>query len=555
MHVLKLLNAVVVISLLTGQAFGAPQESVRERLRQQIESAGSPPSLQVGNDLIYCSIALPLFYERRAYEPAWVLNGTVTPLVDELLSSIRSADSQGLRSTDYHLRRIETVVKKLHRGTEPGYRLDYGLLVDLELLCTDAFLIYGSHLLSGRVDPHTIDVEWYANRREADLAGILQSAIEQNSVDSILNTLLPPQTGYALLVRALADYRQLEQNGGWDSIPAGPGMKPGSQGERVLFLRRRLERTGDLRTSPLGDSSAYDASLEVAVIAFQRRHGLKADGIVGPVTLATLNVPVEERIIQIITNLERWRWLPQNLGQRHLLVNIANFELDAIKEDSTIVSMRVIVGKSYRRTPVFSDRITYMVLNPSWNVPHLIAVQDILPLARVNPNYLAENDFELITGWGTDMTIVDPISVDWTDVSDKRFNYRLRQKSGSKNALGSIKFMFPNQFDVYLHDTPARGLFAREKRDFSSGCIRVEDPMAVAEFLLEGDHQWTMMRLKSQLAAGQEQTIRIQKPVPIHILYWTAWVTPDGIVHFRDDIYDRDKPLITALLEEPPGVE
>ena len=545
----------IIIFLLCQQALGDAQDDVRERLRRRIESAGSPPSLRVGDDLIYSSTALPQFYERRAFEPAWVSEGKVTPQTTELVKSLESARSHGLRPSDYHFERITKLVRRLEQETNLERLLKTGLVVDLELLCTDAFLIYGSHLLSGRVNPQTIDAEWHASRREADLAALLESAVSAGAVDSVLNTLPPPQTGYAFLRKALAVYRQLEREGGWPGISAGPVIKPGAREDRIPLLRNRLHRTGDLRAAPATDSMLYDDSLKAAVIIFQKRHGLAADGAVGQSTLATLNVPVEERILQILANLERWRWLPQDLGRQHLIVNIATFELDVNRNDTTVQSLRVIVGKSYRRTPVFSDRITYMVINPFWNVPQLIAVKDILPLVKANPGHLAENDFELLSGWGADMTTIDPMSVDWGAVGNKRFPYRLRQKPGGKNALGRIKFMFPNQFDVYLHDTPARGLFAKEKRDFSSGCIRVEDPVALAEILLAGDRRWTRANIDAQLATGEEQTIRLQNPMPIHILYWTAWCTADGIAHFRNDIYDRDRPLIEALSEAPPGAE
>ena len=549
---LSIFVSLFIISFCTESAVCDYQESIQERLRQRIEVASYTNSLDVGGNVIYSSVALPLFYERRFYKPVWSENLKITPYVDELLESLKSANNQGLRASDYHIEKITQIVAQLKTKSKFKNYIDIGLFVDLELVCTDAFLIYGSHLLSGRVNPQTIDAEWYANRREADLAAVLQQAIDEKDISKVLQSLEPPQRGYANLCASLARYRNLEP---WEMIPSGPALKPGMSNTRIPFLRKRLEITGDMEREEISDSLFYDDKLKQGVMAFQNRHGLNTDGVVGQSTLLALNIPLEERILQIVANLERWRWLPQNFGKKNILVNIANFHLDINHDDSSIISMRVIVGKTYRRTPVFSDMITYMVLNPIWNVPHSIASKDILALIKANPNYLAENDFELLNGWGADMQIIDPSTVDWSKISTKKFRYRLRQKAGSKNALGRIKFMFPNQFDVYLHDTPSRGLFAKEKRDFSSGCIRVEDPLLLAEYLLDNPLKWNKTTLETQLSSLQEFSIRLQNPVPIHILYWTAWCTNDGTINFRPDIYERDRPLIDALLEESPQNE
>ncbi len=547
---------IIAINLLTGSvsvgASSGDPTLVRERLRRRIEVAEGSLKFSVRDEIVFASVTLPLFYERRAFEPAWVDEDGPRPAVKTLLSSLGKADLEGLRPQDYHLDDLNALYLQAKERTGWWSRRDIGALVDLELLCTDAFLIYSSHLLSGCVNPQTIDAEWFANRRDADLAGILEAAIAEDAVDSVFNSMLPPQTGYWQLRSALARYRELQSKGGWNKIDEGPTMKAGSQDSRIAALRKRLVASGDL-SAIAGDSTIFDRELEEAVMHFQRRHGLDIDGSVGPAALSALNVPISERISQLIINLERWRWLPQDLGSRHVLVNIASFELDIVEKTRIVERMRVIVGKSYRRTPVFSDRITYLVVNPYWNVPHALAVNDILPKVKTKQSYLADDDFELLSGWGEDMQLVDPGSVDWIGLSAKRFPYRLRQKPGPKNALGKIKFMFPNQFNVYLHDTPERGLFAKATRSFSSGCIRVERPLALAEYLLRDQPQWAGGRLKAQIDSGIEQTIRLSEPIAIHILYWTAWADADGTVNFRSDVYDRDRPLFEALREEPPS--
>lgn len=330
-------------------------------------------------------------------------------------------------------------------------------------------------------------------------------------------------------------------------------MERGHSGDRVALLRERLLATGDLTTNPKASATLFDEAAEQTVLKFQRRHGLEDDGIVGPATLEALNVSAGQRVRQIELNMERWRWLPQDLGDRHLLVNIAGFDLDVVAGGTTVLSMRVIVGRDYRRTPVFSDRVTYLVFSPYWHVPPSIAVQDILPALKKDPHYLEKKNVRVFRGSGSDVREVDSRSIDWTKVGPSSFNYSFRQDPGPDNALGHVKFMFPNKFNVYLHDTPARELFHKTERAFSSGCIRIEKPGDLAELLLRDDPTWDRQRVRSAMGAGVEQTVRLRVPVPIHVLYWTAWVGEDGLLHFRKDIYGRDRRLDEALGESPPA--
>jgi L,D-transpeptidase YcbB len=298
------------------------------------------------------------------------------------------------------------------------------------------------------------------------------------------------------------------------------------------------------------DPAVFDAPLQAAVIRFQRRHGLETDGAVGPITLAELDRPVAERIRQIERNLERWRWLPHDLGSRYILVDIAGFELRVFEDEHMVMDMQVIVGRDYRQTPVFNDQIRYLVLSPYWNVPASLAVKDILPLARSDPRYLQEHGFKVLAGgWGADARVVDATMVDWENISESNFPYRFRQDPGPYNSLGRVKFMFPNEFDVYLHDTPSVGLFARTSRDISSGCIRLERPLDLAEYLLDGASGWTRERILSGMNSGKERNITLPTPVPVHMIYLTVWTEPDGTAYFRPDVYGRDARLDTALSE------
>ncbi len=530
-------------------------DEVREFLRNRIEAAGLPAKITVGQQLIHASVVLPHFYERRAYRPAWSDDDGLLPQAYDLIRSIQQADQEGLRPGDYHLNSIEPAVKEIGQNQSNRGTLDPRRLVDLDLLLTDAFLIYGAHLLAGKVNPETFDREWHANRRESDIAGVLSTALDSNQIRRSLKSLLPPQSGYAKLARALAQYRRITAEGGWSPVPDGPKLQKGDNGERVLALRQRIIISGDLPHETHGDGSLFDEGLEQAVRRFQGRHGLDVDGAVGPDTLAALNVPVEDRIRQIELNMERWRWLPQDLGKRHILVNIANFELEVFEEDQRVMVIRVVVGKGYRRTPVFSDKMTYVVMCPYWHIPQNIAVQDKLPLIQKNPNYLVQQRMKVFEGWGSDAREVDPKTIDWSRVTEKNFTFRLRQDPGPWNALGRVKFMFPNKFNVYLHDTPSQELFSKTTRAFSSGCIRLERPIDLAEYVLRGNLNWGRERILAAIGKNVEQTVPLPEPIPVHVLYWTAWVGEDRAVHFRSDIYGRDNLLDKALSEEPPRSE
>jgi murein L,D-transpeptidase YcbB/YkuD len=283
------------------------------------------------------------------------------------------------------------------------------------------------------------------------------------------------------------------------------------------------------------------------------RHGLTPDGLVGRVSLGALNAPIQDRIDETIVNLERWRWLPESLGNRHVIVNIAGFSLDVVEDAEVTMSMDVVVGRPYRRTPVFSGVISYLVLNPSWEVPSSIAAQDKLPLLRANPGYLREQGYTLLRGWGADERVVNPDEIDWSTVTRRIFDFRMRQAPGPLNALGRVKFMFPNAFSVYLHDTPARELFGETSRAFSSGCIRLSRPLELAELLLSDDPRWSRDAIDGAVSSGVEQTVRLARPIPVHLLYWTAWIDAEGVAQHRADIYGRDSPVLRELRELPPG--
>lgn len=528
-------------------------DQIKDRLRNRIETAVIEGHIAAGDERIFASFALPQFYERRGYAAAWSEGAFPRPCVDSLIQIIKTADQEGLHSKDYHLAALERTLATIRSAPSAWLDAETVLLADLDLLATDAFLIFGSHLLAGRVNPVSIDAEWFTKSRERDIPALLDSALQRGDPRTVLTDLLPNQRGYFRLRERLREYRRFAAEGGWPEISSGPALHPGDRDPRTQALRRRLGFTRDLPATASDDPDLFDDSLAAGVVRFQRRHGLEIDTTVGPKTLAALNVSAADRAQQIAINLERWRWLPEDLGAQHILVNIANFELEVIEAESTKTSMKVIVGRPYRRTPVFTDRMTYLVLNPYWNIPPNLAVQDIIPAIRKSPGYLSEQKISVFQGWGESMRAVDPAAIDWSRINKNHLPFWFRQEPGPLNSLGRIKFMFPNPYNVYLHDTPKRELFAKSERGFSSGCIRIQRPIELADYLLAGDTTWTPATLRSALDRDIDRTVTIPRPMPIHILYWTAWVTSSGTLNFREDIYKRDIPLAQALAEPPPA--
>ncbi len=524
------------------------EDPLVERLRHRIEMRDPEKGLYAVRERIHTVKTLARFYEMGGFQPAWSTTQGPTTALPVLLELLRQIDQHGLDASDYHLSQLE---EKAARASREGSALALGDRSDLELLATDVALLLAAHMLAGRVNPESVDPEWNAQRRERDLAEFLFSALAGNDLSAAFRGLLPEAPGYEQLRRCYLRWRN--QAKPWQPVPAGPLLKRGDSGPRVRALRERLLLEPDLPLEPLVQGELFDESLERAVKAFQGRYGLDTDGKVGSASLEALNQSLESRLRQMAVNLDRWRWLPQNLGKRHILVNIAGFDCRVVENDQTLLRMDVVVGRNYRRTPVFSGNMTYLVLSPAWEIPPELAIKDKLPLIRKDPAYLGEQHIRVLSGWGADAREVDPASVDWRRVGVGNFRYRLRQDPGPWNALGQVKFMFPNKFNIYLHDTPAKELFAKSERAFSSGCVRVSRPLELAELLLQGMADWARESIRAAMESGKERTVPLPKPIPVHLLYWTAWVDEDGQLNLRKDIYGRDALVDQALNEAPPA--
>ena len=522
---------------------GGLRERVAVHICQQVRIEPPPTSLKVDHLALRSLEYLIPFYARRDYRAAWLnAGGKPLPVADKLLKNLGQAEREGLRSTDYPIARLRKLYEALQQDTAVP---TVGQLADFDLLFTDTFLTYGSHLLSGRLPPRKIDPDWTIKPRSRDLAEVLERALANDTLVESLQALAPQGKGYAQLREILQRYRTIEQAGGWPVVGSAKGAK-GSSAER---LRSRLQASGDLSKGQeqSGKSVTQDKSLANALRRFQRRHGLRETGTLNTATIAALNVPVSERIRRVELNMERWRWLPDDFGPRYILVNIPSFKMGVFENGEQVMESKVVVGRQERQTPTFTANMAYLVLSPKWYVPRSIAVKDKLPQLKRNPYALKGQKIRIYNSAGQE---IDPGSINWRAVSASSFRYQLRQDAGPRNALGGIKFMFPNPYSIYLHDTPSRELFSRNQRTYSSGCIRISNPVELADYLLKHDPKWNKTTIKTAATSGKQRVVRLPEEVPVYLLYWTAWVDDEGLLNFRDDIYKRDQPMVRALYQK-----
>ena len=524
-----------------------------DRISQEIRnitSAEKPPAYLEG---VRWKL-LRQIYEDRQYRPLWVGIRPVPARTKELIANLCDAEREGLRPADYRLGELRRTVERL-RPSLNKQRPEAFAVLDLEL--TRRFLDYGADLLAGRLDPKAVTSGWYIRARRWSIEGTLRGAAQVEEFQGMVAPLRPNLPGYAELVKALAGYREILGHGGWPEVPGRSRLRRGDRGARVAVLSRRLRITGDLRGS--GGKPVYNRAVARAVARFQSRHGIPSDGILGAATLAALNVPVQVRIRQIQLNLERYRWLPAEFGPRYIYVNIPDYELYGYDGGKPVLKMRVVVGDEYgKATPVFADSMTSVVFRPYWYVPQRILVREILPRIRKERSYLVRHQFEVVDA-KRESLVLNPRRINWSRLDPAKF--RVRQRAGSPtNPLGLVKFMFPNQFAVYLHDTPTRKLFNRPKRTLSHGCVWVEKPVELADYALAGQDDWDEKKIREAMqtahSAGEDggagQTVTLERPLPVYIVYVTAFVR-DGILNFPRDPYGKDREAIARLGKLSPS--
>lgn len=500
-------------------------EKIRGRFLHQLRQTSPPDPVE-------------RLYAARGFQPVW----TNKAMIDELITAIGEAANDGLDPADYRIREIRALSGKSEVTSDQAACYD--------VLMTNSLLSLAVHLRYGRVDPETLDTHW--NSRQTRNGSIVENklhhAIASGHIADALKELRLQHPKYEQLRKGLLRYRTIARAGGWPVLAEGPKLQEGARGKRVMLLRQRLRVSGDIAVLNTDTSTVYNRDVVEAVKHFQKRNGMVADGVVGATTLRVMNIPVERRIDEIRLNLERYRWFLRDLEPTAIMVNIPRFTLQYVENGQDKWETRVITGKPPRETPLFKADMQYVILNPRWVIPPTILAKDALPALRKSNSYLNRKRLTIIDRNGA---VIDPVSVNWSQYSGGNFPYRLQQSSGDHGALGRIKFLLPNRYIVYLHDTPNKELFAASKRLFSSGCVRVENPVDLATLVLQDSVRWSKVKILSAIKSGKTKTVLLPKRIPVYLLYLT--VTPEGDeLFFRDDVYNRDERLLKALNKPLP---
>lgn len=493
-------------------------------------------------------------YSGYAFVPLWFQGDGLHDRTGNLINALAQAHTDGIRVDAYPIEEMHESLTALRSAS----RASASMLVDADVLLTSAYVALAEDMYTGQIDPNSIAQSWHVQQQETNVDSALAYTLRLEPLDRGIARMRPQHPDFDALRQSLARYREIVARGAWSTVPEGPSLRPGdtSSVERMRALVARLAAEDYIqagtRIDPLADSTGqvtdralYDRQLAGAVATFQSRHAIVLDSILGPGTLASLNLTAEYRLRQIAGNLERFRWMPRQLGDRYVFVNIPAFHLEAFDEGKRVLDMKVIVGSEFndQATPAFSDSMSYVVFRPYWNVPVNIAVEEILPEAYKDPGYMRRRDYEVVRGWGDNAPVVgqSPPSV----AAVRSGQVRVRQRPNPQNSLGNVKFIFPNDFAIYLHDTPAPELFERDIRAFSHGCIRVEAPERLARFALG----WDLDRIREAMTTGTpSRQVNLDRKIPVYILYLTTY-TRDGDLFFGNDLYQRDEKLTMAMAD------
>jgi murein L,D-transpeptidase YcbB/YkuD len=516
------------------------EPSVATHLQLKLEALAANPDYKIAGEKFHNIEYITHLYQKNSFQAFW----TKLQFADDAVEGIIMSYEDGLIPLDYHLERILVTKNDLiQNGVINEKKIIQA--AELELLLTDGIIFYADHLLYGKVDPVTLLPTWnfgFAPVPEINPESFKKN-IEGGRIPEQLQGLRPDVFLYDTLVAALAKYREIESRGGWGMIPVGGKIEPGNRDPRIPQIRKRLLTIGYASQPDSTESDLYDKILEIDIRKFQSAHGLDADGIVGAGTLREMNVPVTERIAAIRINLERIRWVAHNLPKSYLIVNIAAFWLVLVEDGNIVHQANVVVGKPYNKTPVFRDKMRYIDFNPTWTVPSSIIKNEIIPKLKKDSLYLQKNNMILLDSKGNEV----PVSqLDIPNLSPGRFPYLVRQQPGPENALGVVKFMFPNEYDIYLHDTPSKTLFRKASRAFSHGCIRVEKPLDLAEKLLKGT-EWDRQKIDQVVKTQKTTRVLLPEKLDVLLMYWTCGLDRNRNVFFVPDIYGRDPDVLKEL--------
>jgi murein L,D-transpeptidase YcbB/YkuD len=536
----------VILNLADGReaapASGYPgTDEIRKVLASHVDEFLTNHDLSMGSEHVSSLTVLPRLYRERNFSPIW----GDWQRINDMIRAIGEAERDGLTPEDYH----QTLLRRMYSALADAPTPDAELCAHFDLLLTDALVRLAYHLHFGKLDPKKLDPNWNLSRvvESDDPVEHLNKVLSGGRIDDIIEGHKLRHPYYQSLRGLLEEYRQIQETGGWPIIAAGPVLEAGVDDPRVRLLRQHLATTKDHRLlSPADTGTVFDGTLVEAVRRFQGRHHLRRSGIVDRATQDRLNIPVGKWIDQIRVDLERARWVLQRPPDRLILVNIPTFRALALDRKDTLWSGRVQVGTPARQSPVFRGMMRYLVFNPSWIVPRTILGEDILPAATRGEPILKRKNLVVLDYSGRE---VDPGTIQWSSYTAESFPYLLRAEPGPSNPLGRVKFMFPNEHDVYLHDTPSRRLFDPPARAFSSGCIRVDNPLRLAEILLDDSVKWSRAKIREVVDSGEETMVNLSRPVPVFILYFTVTFSADGRPQFVDDVYDRNAPVLKALNE------
>ena len=549
---------IIISTFLQYSVFGQDIErsnDIPTIIKTQIETK-SPRDNEFGFNGLYSSIVMPKFYQMREFNSAWFQDGRLLELAYEMRYEIIQSKYDGLNPSDYHLDVINSYFQIAESAKNNNSEMGKIDLANLDILLTDAYIMLSTHLLRGKVDPERLKSVWNIQRTASELSLDLHlnEALSQGNLRKSLEELYPSFSIYKNMrqgLRAMMEYQERFQSNpiaSWNSLKAGKSIKKDDSHSHIPEIRKRLEFWNFIQSYYPEDEKNYDSILEQGIKILQARFGLQPDGVIGQGTYYALNQKPEDLIATAAVNMERLRWLPGDLKDQELiLVNTANFQLDYIQSRDTLLSSRVIIGKSYHSTPQFSALMSYLVFSPTWTVPGSITRNEIIPAVKKDPDYLTKKNMKVLTNTGV---AVNPNTIDWTSVNARKFPFFIRQMPGEQNALGLVKFMFPNQYSVYIHDTPTRSLFEREDRALSHGCIRIQKPAELAELLLSFDPKWTKEKISSAMRQKTEQVVVLDRKIPVVIVYITYWSDFRGNQFFRQDIYSRDSEIYLALKEE-----
>lgn len=536
----KIIILVLTLSLAMSTVLQANEKKLIDAMTEHLECY--PVELlsleKQSPSIIRQDLCLASIYHETGARPLWVSENGPSDRAAIILKYLENADKEGLDPLDYQ-------VGQMRRLWQSRTALS---LARLDTLITYNVVKYVHDIRHGQLKPYITDPNLFAEAgdRNYDPLGTIEYILQVKDLETFFQTLPPRHEQYRGLKRALALHRKKKLTTKWTIIPNGKSIRPGDEDYRVPAIRKILSSSSD---EIVENINFYDGKLEEKVRQFQYFHGLEEDGIIGRHTLKDMNISPDGRIDQIKINMARWRWHDHDLGNDYILVNIANYQLYGYRNGALELTLPVIVGKLQHQTPVFSDQIKYIDFNPYWNIPPSIAVNEELVNLRKNPQYLIERNIHLFSSWQADAVKLDSSSMDWSQISESQMaRFKLRQDPGPSNALGRIKFVFPNTYAVYMHDTPARDLFAKNNRSFSHGCIRVGSPEKLANFILEEQIGFDDSDVGELLDSIERKVVHVEPSLAVHITYQTAWVDKEDRIHFNRDIYGRDKKLNKAIM-------